>query len=198
MITKEIFELKDNGKTLYYLAYNEYNNIIKENNKFYAKAKCSRCGGNGIIAPFINVNNGICFDCKGKGYELIRIYTATNKETIEKRLQKEQEKINTKQRNNDLSFRDASLKKQLNMYNEDFYLVLDTKEKNTCDNKEMLKEQNCIWNNWFGAWYNKEKEIKGFHNIKIHTRDYLTNDNILKVDKIKEIVDNYRKSIGIK
>lgn len=44
----------------------------------------------------------------------------------------------------------------------------------------------------------KEKEIKGFYNIKIHTRDYLTNDNILKIDKIKEIVDNYRKSIGIK
>ena len=44
----------------------------------------------------------------------------------------------------------------------------------------------------------KGKEIEGFHNIKIHTKDHLTGDNILKVDKIKEIVDNYRKSIGIK
>ena len=84
------------------------------------------------------------------------------------------------------------------MYGEELYLILDTKDKSTYHNKEALKEDGCRWNSFFGAWYNKGKEIEGFHNIKIHTKDYLTGDNILKVDKIKEIVDNYRKSIGIK
>ena len=70
MITKEIFEFKDDNKTLYYAAYNEYSNIIKENNKFYAKVKCRKCHGEGKIAPFIHIAKGTCFDCKGEGYPI--------------------------------------------------------------------------------------------------------------------------------
>ena len=50
----------------------------------------------------------------------------------------------------------------------------------------------------FNAWFNKDKEIEGFHNIKIHTRDYLTDDNVMKYDILKNMVNEYRKSIGIK
>ena len=198
MITKEIFEFKDDNKTLYYAAYNEYDNIIKRDNKFYAKVKCRKCHGEGKIAPFIHIAKGTCFDCKGEGYQLIRLYTATNKETIERRLQKEIQKEQENEQKSKLTFNDASLRRTLDMYGEDFYLILDTKDKSTYHNKEALKEDGCRWNSFFGAWYNKGKEIEGFHNIKIHTKDYLTGDNILKVDKIKEIVDNYRKSIGLK
>ena len=191
MIEKQIFEFKYDNKTFYYSAYNEYDNIIKKDDKFYSKIRCRKCHGEGKLTPFLYIAKGICFSCKGEGYELIRIYTATNKETIEKRLQKEQDKTDKAK----LSYIDANLRRTLSTYSEDFYLVLDTTDKSTYNNREMLKEQGCRWNSFFEAWYNKEKEIEGFHNIKIHTKDYLTNDNILAVDKVKEIVNSYKQSI---
>lgn len=192
MITKQIFNFEKDGKTYYYAAYNEYHNIVEKNNKFYAKIKCSRCGGEGRIGAFMNIREGICFACYGAGYELARLYTAANKKTIENRLKKEDDKAQASQ----LSYNDAVLNRMLKMFGENFYLVLDTKDKTTYKYKNELKQQGCLWNSWFEAWYNKDKEIEGFHNIKIHTRDYLTNDNILKYDEIKNVICKYKTSIG--
>ena len=200
MVVKEVFDFERDGKKYYYGAYNKYEDdkIIKsEKHKgvFYYKEKCGKCGGHGIIGPFLNIMNEICFDCGGSGYRLLRIYTAANKSTIERRLQKEKNQID---KHSTLSYKDTVLKNTLSQFGEDFYIVLDTKEKSTYKYKEDLKQQGCKWNSWFGAWYSEGKEIEGFHNIKIHTRDYLTNDNVMKYDILKNMVDEYRKSIGIK
>lgn len=200
MIDQKVFDFERDGKKYYYTAYNKYEDdkIVKSSERkgvFYYKEKCGKCGGHGIIGYFLNIKNGICFDCGGTGYRLLRIHTAANKATAERRAQKENEKDNKVSLP---TYQETSLYNMLKMFGEDFYIVLDTKEKSTYKYKEDLKKQGCKWNSWFNAWFNKDKEIEGFHNIKIHTRDYLADDNVMKYDILKNMVDDYRKSIGIK
>ena len=193
MVVKEIFSFMRNGKKYYYGAYNNYEDdkiVESEKHKgvFYYKARCGRCGGYGVIKYFMHNCNGICFECGGSGYVLIKINTAVNKATIERRLQKEKNQID---KYYTLSYKDTTLRNTLNEFGEDFYLILDTKKKSTYRCRKQLKKLGCRWNPWFESWYLEGKEVEDFHCIKIHTRDYLTNDNILKYDEIANIASEY-------
>lgn len=44
--------------------------LVKATIKIKNSSKCSKCKGKGRISAFSHVNNGICFECYGLGYEL--------------------------------------------------------------------------------------------------------------------------------
>lgn len=188
-MTRQVFSFERDGKTYYYAASSEYdsNHIIFKDNKFYYKEKCPKCEGRGEIGRFMNVRNGVCFLCKGVGYTLTRIYTAMNKSTIENKIAKAEEAAK-------ISYQEECLKNMLKTYGEDFYMILDTKEKSTYKHKEELKQQGCRWNSWIRVWTNT-KPIEGFYCIPIHTRDYLDENNIIKYEVIEKMVKEHNNSL---
>lgn len=190
---EQIFEFKDKDGTIYYYSsYEEYSTIEKvvKNNKvkFKAKTKCWKCNGHKIILQFGHISEGICFKCSGSGYQLTNLKVAKNKETIERRLKAKKNKQEEKENN----FINNNLKKTLETYSEKFYIVLDTQDYSTYEQKEFLKsEKEAHWNSWFRRWWSKRNDIEGFDLLEINTREVLNDTNCLDSDKINKIICNY-------
>lgn len=190
---EQIFEFKDKDGTIYYYSsYEEYSTIEKvvKNSKvkFKAKTKCWKCNGHKIILQFGHISEGICFECGGSGYQLTNLKVAKNKETIERRLKAKKNKQEEKENN----FINNNLKKTLETYSEKFYIVLDTQDYSTYEQKEFLKsEKEAHWNSWFRRWWSKRNDIEGFDLLEINTREVLNDTNCLDSDKINKIICNY-------
>lgn len=192
---EKIFEFKDeNGTIYYYSSYEEYSEIrkiISKSNgkvKFKAVTQCWKCGGKGIVYPFMHIYEGTCFACGGSGHQLTTLKVAKNKETIERRLKakrdKEQERID--------NFANNNLKRTLEKFSEKFYIILDTPGHSTYDEKEFLKkEKEAHWDGWFRKWWSTRNDIENFDLLEIETRKVLTSTNTIDSELIDTLIYNY-------
>jgi len=131
--------------------------------------KCPRCNGRGFIPSYKHVQDGICFECGGKG-----LLTKDEHDLIQKNLLKEE---NRRKQNIEKSRANALKKfKKETFKNSDAIYFL--KIKNTYEIKEELKNKGAIYYG-LGLWYftTEPKEYPVFKiewaEIEPHTDEYL-------------------------
>lgn len=188
----DIYKFNYNNETFYYIESIEPEEVIIEKDdlknqiKYYGKYTCGRCHGKGN--GWWPRDNGICYLCHGYGYTVKTLKVTKNYNTIIRRLNSIKKKdIEDKQQ-----FLNNNLNRMLKMYGDKFYLILDTKDKKTYDNREYLKSKGARWKPEFRCWWSKNKDIKDFDLIEVITQDHLNEFNIIITDQIQEIISNNR------
>lgn len=202
--TKQIFTLEYNNETYYYVRENpiddfEVKHLSCNKIQFIGIFKCTTCNGNGFGAW--RPANGICYKCKGSGYNKIILNVTKHKQIAQRRLQAILNKQEVQQQENIQKRRQRNLNKNLYLYSNTFYIILDTKEHSTYLEKEYLKSKNARWNPDWGCWYVKysesvENDFKNFKLYKISLKNIMNEDNYIDWLPIRKAVMEERQKLS--
>lgn len=208
---KKIFDFEYKETKYYYIRYSKVDKIIISEDKngklkFKGSYKCTRCKGTGQV--IWRRDNGICYACHGYGYINVSLNTTKNKSTAERRLkfleikkeeQQKQELIKCEQRR--LAMIKRNIDYTFKKYTDNFYLILDTLEKSTYNNKEYIKSKGGYWSYSFNCWWIPVSNLvvndfKGFKLYKMTTKNLIEENGELDTFKVNEFVLNYKKELN--
>lgn len=201
-LKEQIFDFEYEGTKYYYLRKSKADNIRLEkdkdgNNIFRGVYKCTRCGGKG--ESWWQRDNGICYECRGLGHTTIKLDVTKNISTAERRLQAIKDKEDTGER---LRIRD-NLQRMINLYGNEFVLILDTPEYSTYKSREYLKSKGAWWNPEFGCWWTKKTagvitDFKDFKLLSVKLETVLNEYNIVDSNKLRRAVLSYMDELESK
>lgn len=171
-----IYDFDYEGTKYYYIRRSKADKVVVEKdkynkNRYIAVYKCCKCHGKGEVHWLRD--NGICYDCGGKGFYTIILDPTKNLQTAERRLNK----IITDRDNRYNEFRNDNLKKTMEKYSKSFYAITDDK-KSTYNEREYLKSLGAKWNPDARCWTIKEELIKGNELEGFKTFRYITEDTL--------------------
>lgn len=214
IMNKEIFEFEKDNITYYYIRARKADNIWVETDsqgkpKFTGVFNCSRCGGQGQSFMWKR-DNGICYGCHGLGYTTVTLDVTKNKSTAERRLealkvkakkQEEEEIKRCEQRRAEAKVRNTAW--TLKTYSENFYVILDTLEKSTYEEREYIKSKGGRWNYSMSCWWVKasdtvEEDFKDFKIYKLPTEKLLKDNGELDTSRINLAVIDYNYELNKK
>lgn len=199
-------------------SYQNYERVgepfLNDKNKLVTKVKteCPRCSGKGIIISRVEngklipipVDGGICYSCLGKKYieKIVRLYTKSEYERMEKANEKAKEKRRAEQE--EKMKREFAHKKKIwdktNGFNEDgyTYIILG----NSFSIKDQLKEAGFRYSGILKRWMKGEptgipQDYKG-EIIKLHSSslvEYSAWGEGHFLSEAKKIVDDMEKEL---
>lgn len=196
---EKVFNFEYDGIVYYYNRLRKADQIKVERDsenklRFLGRFNCSRCGSRGESTW--NRDNGVCYECRGKGYTEIILNTTKKLSTAERRVQAKFDKKQNEQGEwyNKLIENNILITKST--YSDSFYLILDSKTRSTYKDREYLKNYNARWNPLWRCWWIKfyddaKIDFTGFKLILIRTKDVLNDYNKIDDEKIHAIVYEY-------
>lgn len=165
-IKPTIKEVEFDNQKYYYSSVQDFDEVIQDINplgkaKYYGVNRCWKCHGTGSV--IWQRDNGICYECNGRGKLFTTLKVSKNKETIQRRLNRQKDK-----EKDVANKKTAKIKEQ---YGNNLVIVLDTEENKTYEWREYLKSHKGRWNPFISHWYIPESEAneisKNFNIIKL-------------------------------
>lgn len=208
----KIFEFERDGITYYYIRKSRADSIWTDTEngktKFTGVFTCSKCHGEGH--GLWRRDNGICYSCHGLGYSTVKLNVTKNKSTAERRLQtmkvnkekrQQEELIRCEKRREEARIRNTEW--TLKTYTESFYLILDTLEKSTYEEKEYIKSKGGRWNPAFSCWWVKasdtvEEDLKDFKLVKLLRKNLMKENGEIDSTRINIAVLDYNYELNLK
>jgi hypothetical protein len=136
--------------------------VYSKDGKLYADCKyaCSRCGGDGRIAAFGHIDQGICFQCGGVGWyhKTVRAYTEDERARLDAIAKKKEEnRIAKAQAESEVN--KLAWQKKYGMDGGKLLIVAGT---NTYDIKNDLKAAGARYYDGIGWFFNEQTAPKGY------------------------------------
>lgn len=189
-----IYDFEYDNNKYYYIRRSKPDKVVVEKddhnkNKYIAVYKCNKCKGTGQVHWLRD--NGICYDCGGRGFHTVRLNPTKNIQVAENRLNK----IKTDKENKEKNFLKDNMRKTLETYSNEFYIILND-EKSTFEEREYLKSLGAKWNSFARCWtirveYIKGDELKGFKTFKYKTLDVLNEYNVVDTDILNKDITKW-------
>lgn len=196
----KIFDFEYQGIKYYYIRNRKADRVRVEKDKdgkdkFVGIFNCTKCGGAGQGGW--RRDNGICYDCHGLGYYTIILNTTKNISTAERRIKADKEKKERQQDENRKKMLEDNLRRNLYKYSEIFYIILDTLEHSTYNEREYLKSKGARWNPDWDCWYvkkydNVESDFKDFQIYEIPLEKVMNENNWISWTTIRGVVLKYK------
>lgn len=187
-IKPEVMEVEIDNQKLYFSSYQQYDKIVKEVDELKGKVnyfglkKCWKCNGTGSV--HWQRDNGICYECHGRGKLVTKLKVSKNRETIQRRIDKKEAQEKFKEEN---SYQ-IELAKTKERYGEIFYLILNG-EKNTYETREELKQKGCRFEGYIKTWWGRTKDLEGYKLIEVKTDEVLNSYGRVDMGKLAGILN---------
>lgn len=176
----------------------ESNIYTNEEGKTYVKETCPKCNGSKIFTPWMHTYGGKCFKCDALGYISVKrkVYDTIEEaqkvaNRYNKRIQKQQEKIEKNREANILKINEED-KKAVGFLKDSLYIVFCKYEE-----KEKVKKLGAKWNSKLSYW-TVEEPLQEFDCLKINWEDVIEEYTVwedVEAKRVEFIYSKFRKIV---